>query len=153
MNKSRFFVLIVGFGLFFACGSAEKKVSKLEIKKTEKTISKESDHPGKILYFQFCLACHMENGEGVPNLYPPLIQTDYILGDKKRLIKTVIHGMEGPIEVKGIKYNNIMAKLDYLRDDQIADVLTYIRSNFGNNADPVSVEEVRIARSEGPPTQ
>ena len=50
-----------------------------------------------------------------------------------------------------MKNNNIMAKLDYLRDDQIAEVLSYVRSNFGNNADPVSVEEVRIARSEGPP--
>jgi len=104
-------------------------------------------HPGKIVYMQFCIACHMENGEGVPSLYPPLTQTDYILGEKKRLIDAVIHGIEGPVEVKGEKYNNIMAKLDYLRDEQIAEVLSYIRSNFGNNADAVTMEEVRAARS------
>ncbi len=91
----------------------------------------------------------MENGEGVPSLYPPLTQTEYILGEKKRLIDAVIHGMDGPIEVKGEKYNNIMAKLDYLRDEQIAEVLSYIRSNFGNNADAVTIEEVRAARSAG----
>ena len=91
----------------------------------------------------------MENGEGVPGLYPPLTQTDFILGEKKRLIDIVIHGMEGPTEVKGEKYNNIMAKLDYLRDDQISEVLSYIRSNFGNNADEVTAEEVRAVRSMG----
>lgn len=109
----------------------------------------ESTHPGKIVYIQFCLACHMENGEGVPGLYPPLTQTDYVLGEKARLIGTVLHGMEGEIEVKGEKYNNIMAKLDYLRDQQIADVLTYIRSNFGNNADAVTAGEVQAVRSAG----
>lgn len=118
-------------------------------KQTKKVEKVESIHPGKILYLQFCLACHMENGEGVPSLYPPLVQTEYVLGDKKRLIQTVIHGMEGPIEVKGEKFNNIMAKLDYLRDEQIADVLTYVRSNFGNSADAVSAAEVRAVRSAG----
>jgi mono/diheme cytochrome c family protein len=57
--------------------------------------------------------------------------------------------MEGEIEVKGEKYNNIMAKLDYLRDQQIADVLTYIRSNFGNNATAVTAAEVSAVRSAG----
>jgi len=98
---------------------------------------------------QFCLACHMENAEGVPGLYPPLTQTDYILGDKKRLIRAVLHGLEGPFEVKGIQYNNVMAKLDYLQDQQIADVLTYIRSNFGNNAEAITANEVRMVRNAG----
>ena len=65
-------------------------------------------------------------------MYPPLIQTEMILGEKDSLINIIIHGQEGLIEVKGEQYNNIMAKLDYLKDDQIADVLTYVRSNFGN---------------------
>ena len=82
--------------------------------RTVKVAPKEDVHPGKIVYMQFCMACHMENGEGVPGLYPPLTQTDFILGEKKRLIDIVIHGMEGPTEVKGEKYNNIMAKLDYI---------------------------------------
>ena len=132
-----------------SCSEEKKKPRQMVSQRTVKSEKVEKTHPGKILYMQFCMACHMENGEGVPSLYPPLTQTDYVLGDKRRLIETVIHGMEGPIEVKGEKYNNIMAKLDYLRDEQIADVLTYIRSNFGNSADPVSVSEVSMTRSAG----
>lgn len=149
MEGRRFLIIIIVLVLNFSCGSDENKVTQMEMKRTVKAQKKVSDHPGKVLYFQFCMACHMQNGEGVPNLYPPLIQTEYMLGDKKRLIKTVIYGMEGPVVVKGAKYNSIMAKMDYLQDKQIADVLTYVRSNFGNNADTVTVEEVRIARSEG----
>jgi mono/diheme cytochrome c family protein len=89
----------------------------------------------------------MENGEGVPGLYPPLSQTKYVLGDKEWLIKNILLGQQGPIVVKGEHYNNIMTKLDFLRDKQIAEVLTYVRSNFGNNASAVTEEEVRAVRS------
>lgn len=149
MKGRSFLFLLIVMSIQFSCSTDKKKVPQMVSKKTKKIETKEQVHPGKILYLQFCLACHMENGQGVPGLYPPLIQTEYILGDKKRLIGTVLNGMEGAIEVKGEKYNNIMAKLDYLRDEQIADVLTYIRSNFGNTADAVTASEVRMVRSAG----
>jgi len=133
----------------YSCSTKKKGPPKMVSKQTKKIESSEKTHPGKIIYLQFCLACHMENGEGVPSLYPPLTQTEYVQGDKTRLIKTVLHGMEGTIEVKGEKYNNIMAKLDYLRDQQIADVLTYVRSNFGNSASAVTAGEVQKVRSSG----
>jgi len=142
-------IFLIVLVINFSCSSDKKKGPQMVSKRTKKVEVVENVHPGKILYFQFCLACHMENGEGVPSLYPPLVQTDYVLGDKSRLIKTVIHGMEGPIEVKGEKYNNIMAKLDYLRDEQIADVLTYVRSNFGNSAGAVTPNDVKMVRSAG----
>lgn len=144
-----FFLIVIVFVINFSCSTDKKNVPKMTSKRTEKVKKTAEVHPGKIVYMQFCLACHMENGEGVPSLYPPLIQTEYVLGDKKRLIETVILGIEGPVEVKGEKFNNIMAKLDYLRDEQIAEVLTYIRSNFGNSADAVTASEVRIVRSSG----
>ena len=100
-----------------------------------------------MVYVQFCLACHMEKGEGVPGLYPPIVQTEFVLGEKKKLIDAVLNGMEGLVEVKGQQYNNVMAKMDYLSDEQIADVLTYVRSNFGNNAEAVSINDVKMARS------
>lgn len=135
--------------LGFACSSDNEKRPKMVSKQTKKTEAAEVTHPGKLVYLQFCMACHMENAEGVPGLYPPLTQTDHVLGDKKRLIETVLYGLDGPVEVKGEKYNNVMAKLDYLRDDQIAQVLTYIRSNFGNKAEAVTAEEVRQVRNSG----
>jgi len=147
MEGRGFLIFLIVLILHFSCSSDKKKAPQMVSKRTKKAEMAENIHPGKILYFQFCLACHMENGEGVPSLYPPLVQTDYVLGDKSRLIKTVILGMDGPIEVKGEKYNNIMAKLDYLRDEQIADVLTYIRSNFGNSAGAITPNDVKMVRS------
>lgn len=144
-----FFLIVIVFVINFSCSPDKKEIPKMTSKRTEKVKKVAEVHPGKIVYMQFCLACHMENGEGVPSLYPPLIQTEYVLGDKKRLIETVILGIEGPVEVKGEKFNNIMAKLDYLRDEQIAEVLTYVRSNFGNSADAVTASEVRLVRSSG----
>lgn len=147
MKGVRFFLIVIVFVVNFSCSSDKKEVPKMTSKRTVKAKKPVEVHPGKIVYMQFCLACHMEKGEGVPSLYPPLVQTEYVLGDKKRLIETVINGIEGPVEVKGEKFNNIMAKLDYLRDDQIAEVLTYVRSNFGNNGDSITADEVRMVRS------
>ena len=107
-------------------------------------------HPGKMVYMQFCLACHMENGEGVPGLYPTLAQTEWVLGDKRKMIETVLLGMEGPIKVNGEPFNNVMAKMDYLGDKEISDVLTYIRSNFGNQAEAISVSDVNMVRNSIP---
>lgn len=135
--------------LMFSCESERKDISKPTEVITKKEVIVPKAHPGKVIYMQFCLACHMENGEGVPGMYPPLVQTEYVLGDKARLIKTVLHGMEGPIEVKGEPYNNVMAKLDYLQDQQIADVLSYVRTNFGNQAVEVTSSDVRAVRSAG----
>ena len=82
-----------------------------------------------------------------PNYTPPLVQTELVLGDKKRLIEIILHGQEGIIEVKGQQYNNIMAKLDYLGNKEISEVLSYVRSNFNNNAEDVAINEVKMIRS------
>jgi mono/diheme cytochrome c family protein len=132
-----------------SCSDGQKKNDSNQISQVKKQEKVTKTHPGKMIYMQFCIACHMENGQGVPGLYPTLSQTEWVLGDKKRLIQTVLHGMEGPIEVNGEQFNNVMAKLDYLGDKEIADVLTYVRSNFGNNADAVAPQEVNAVRSGG----
>lgn len=116
----------------------------------QQPVIKEPDHPGKLLYMQFCLSCHMYKGEGVPGLYPPLRQTVAISGDDENLIRIVLSGQEGAIIVNGEPYNNIMTKLDFLTDQQVADVLSYVRSNFGNSYAPVSVEKVKEVRSRLP---
>ena len=67
-------------------------------------------------------------------------------GDKDRLIKIILEGMEGPIEVNGKQYSAVMPQHNFLSDKEIADVLTYIRSDFGNSASPVSEEEVANLR-------
>ncbi len=102
--------------------------------------------PGKKVYNRYCLACHQTDGSGVPGLYPPLQQTDMVLYQKEELIKVILNGMQGPVEVKGEIYNNIMPPHDYLTNEQIADVLSYIRQSFGNDAGSVTAEEVEMLR-------
>lgn len=102
--------------------------------------------PGQLIYEQNCLTCHQANGSGVPNLNPPLRGTDWVLGDKTRLINVLLKGLQGQ-EIEGDMYDNAMPAHDFLNDTQIADVLTYIRSNFGNKADAVTADEVKALRA------
>lgn len=103
---------------------------------------------GKKVYESYCLACHMADGGGVPRMNPPLSKTVYVLGDKKRLIGIVLNGMDEPLEIDGETYSNVMAPHAFLKDQEIADVLTYVRNSFGNKASAVTAEEVKAAREE-----
>lgn len=102
--------------------------------------------PGLAIYKQYCLTCHQVDGSGVPNLNPPLQGTDWVNGDKARLIGVLLKGLQN-VEIEGEPYDNVMPAHDFLTDQQIADVLTYIRSNFGNKATAVSAPEVKEQRS------
>jgi len=101
---------------------------------------------GKKVYTNVCLACHMADGSGVPNMNPPLIKTTYVLGDKTALIKIVLNGFDEDVQINGQTYSNTMTPHSDLSDQQIADVLTYVRNSFGNKASPVTVAEVTRAR-------
>lgn len=106
-----------------------------------------ANHPGKKVYDSVCLVCHMADGSGVPGMHPPLIQTDWVNGDKERLIDITLNGMSGKIEVDGEIYNSLMPPHSHLSDRQIADVLTYIRQSFGNNASEITIQEVQKVRN------
>ena len=98
-----------------------------------------------------CFTCHQTNGEGLAGQFPPLAGSDWVLGDKEKLIKISMYGLMGEIEVNGVKYNNVMAPPGIppgsLTDDQIANVLTYIRNEWGNSASAVSADEVATVRA------
>jgi len=102
--------------------------------------------PGAIVYQTYCAACHQKNGKGAAGRFPPLAGTDWVTGDKSRLIQIILNGMEGEIMVNGEGYNNVMPQHSFLSDEEIARVLTYIRQHFGNNASAVTVEEVEALR-------
>jgi mono/diheme cytochrome c family protein len=101
---------------------------------------------GKKVYGQYCLTCHQADGGGVPKLNPPLEKTSWVLGSKTRLIRVVLKGMDSHEEIDGETYSNIMAPFNFLKDQEISDVLTYIRNSFGNKATPVTVGDVRYVR-------
>jgi mono/diheme cytochrome c family protein len=102
---------------------------------------------GKKTYDMVCGACHQADGNGVPGMNPPLSKTEWVLGDKARLINVVLKGLTEPIEINEESYNAIMPAQDYLSDVEIANVLTYIRNNFGNKASAISADEVKAQRT------
>src|SRR5688572_4675277 len=102
---------------------------------------------GKKVYTQYCAACHQVDGGGVPGLNPPLGKTAHVLGSKTKLIRIILKGMNTHEEIDGEVYSNIMAPHNHLTDQQIADVLTYVRNSFGNQAVPVTPGDVKYVRA------
>jgi len=92
----------------------------------------ESISDGKLIYEDFCIQCHLFNGEGIEKIYPPLNNSDYLLKNLDKSIYSIKYGLTGEIIVNGIKYNGVMASQG-LEDDEIADVMNYITNSWDNN--------------------
>lgn len=122
-----------------------------QVKKPAKPVAKTASSAaitrGKALYRQYCISCHQENGSGVPRMNPPLIKTEYVLGDKTRLIGILLNGFNEDVEINGDYYSNPMPSQAALKDDEIADILSYVRNSFGNKASTVSATEVSQVRA------
>ena len=102
---------------------------------------------GKALYEKYCTACHQATGAGLPGAFPPLAKSDYFAKDKKKAIAAVIHGLSGEITVNGQKYNSVMPNLAYLKDEEVADVISYVLNSWGNKAGYVSAKDVAAVRT------
>ncbi|MNQ35307.1 Copper-containing nitrite reductase precursor [compost metagenome] len=100
---------------------------------------------GKQIFGTTCFACHQSEGQGIPNTFPPLAKSDFLNADSKRAIKTILHGLTGEVTVNGKKFNSVMPAQN-LSDDEIANVLTYIYSSWGNNKTEITPEMVKILR-------
>ena len=101
---------------------------------------------GKQLFGAKCAACHQASGLGVAGVFPPLAGADWVLGSEKVLISILLHGIQGEIEVKGNTYKGVMPAFGTLSDDEIAAVLTYVRSDWGNQAKPIGAAAVTAQR-------
>lgn len=104
---------------------------------------------GKKVFDTTCIACHQAGGLGVPGQYPPLVASEWVTGSEERLVRLVLHGLNGPITVKGVEFNNVMAPLGAaLKDEQVANVLSYVRATWGNAAPEVLPETVAKVRAD-----
>ena len=105
---------------------------------------------GKALFSANCITCHQANGEGVAGQYPPLAGSEVETGDAtNQLIAIVLKGLQGPVEIKGKPFNNSMQAWEgQYTDQQLASILTYVRSDWGNNAPAITAEMVKQMRSE-----
>ena len=102
---------------------------------------------GATLFQMNCAACHQPNGEGLRGIFPPLAQSDYLLADKERSIRIALQGTGGPLTVNGIEYQGVMPMPPSLDDAQVAAILTYVRSSWGNRGGPVTTAEVQKTRA------
>ena len=138
-------IIIAGSFLITCSLFAQKKIKK---KPTVSSSNKAASIVrGKVVYQKYCLTCHQADGGGVPDMNPPLINTSYVLGNKQRLIGIVLNGFNERSEIEGETYSNNMPPHSFLTDQQIADVLTFVRNSFANKATVVSADEVKKIRT------
>lgn len=123
----------------YSCGDAPKEAATDGGPMAQPTVAS-----GKDIYMRNCASCHMAGGDGIANVYPPLAKSDY-LSDKNRVITQVMKGSSGEITVNGAKYNGTMPP-QQLNDEEIASVLTYVFTSFGNTGSAVTVDEVKAVR-------
>ena len=105
---------------------------------------------GKKLFSANCVTCHQATGQGQPGQFPPLAGSEFVLGEaSNRLIAIVLKGLQGPVQVKGQSVNNAMQAWEgQYTDQQLAAILTYIRSDWGNNAPEIHPEAIKAMRDE-----
>ena len=109
-------------------------------------ISKEKMASGKKVYQARCQSCHMNEGGGVPGMNAPLRGSQYVAGDKEKLISIVLQGSSAFGNDPSRHYQNTMPSQAVLTDEQIADVLTYVRNSFGNKGTAVAPDDVKTVR-------
>ena len=126
--------------------SNERVLYKPEIQKDEETASGEIP-AGQVVYNTYCAPCHQQDGKGAPGMNPPLAGINMVAGNKEDLINIVLKGYDKPTKINGELYQNVMPPHNFLTDQQIADVLTYIRKSWGNTADEVKPDQVSKVRT------
>jgi mono/diheme cytochrome c family protein len=101
---------------------------------------------GALVYASKCAACHQASGLGIPAVFPPLAASEWVTGSDKVLVQIPLHGVAGGIDVKGATYQGAMPSFSTLSDEEIAAVLTHVRSQWGNQAPPVTASTVKQGR-------
>ncbi len=112
-------------------------VSKIQDAKLSESIAR-----GNEIYTDFCMQCHLPDGKGSPNVFPPLAKSDWLVNKRKESIYAIKYGLSGPIKVNGKTYNSAMTSLG-LEDEEIADVMNYVMNSWGNTQKKiVTIDEV-----------
>lgn len=147
MNKMNFLIAAILLLTITIVSCGEKKTSADDFKLDESNVSpldtKISN--GKKVYEKTCQTCHMVDGNGVPNTFPPLAKSDFFATDKLKMVSNIVNGIKGEITVNGAKYNTEMPK-QIVTDQEAADVATYVLNSFGNGGGEVSLEEVQAIK-------
>jgi mono/diheme cytochrome c family protein len=161
MKANNLLCLIILLALINSCRNRTDSKNQVIVKENEKVIVKmdvpghtraadEYMERGKEVYDRECLVCHMADGSGVPLMYPPVIESESVSGNTDSLIVLILEGMSGPVVIKGEEYNSIMPPMkDVLNDQEVTDLINYLRNSFGNSGELVSPEQVAVIRESG----
>ncbi|UAM96713.1 cytochrome c [Polaribacter litorisediminis] len=135
-------VLLIFFLSYIIYSFTEKEQKYQKINQDSKLI--ESIKRGKEIYIDMCVTCHLPNGQGIPRVFPPLANSDYLLSKRAESIRAIKNGVKGKIVVNGVTYRQIMPPLG-LENDEVADVMNYITNAWGNkNLKMITVNEVEM---------
>ena len=147
--RSRFLPLIAAVSLLAACGGGDGAASDAGGGATPAVASASSVNAEQ-LYQQRCGSCHQANGEGLAGVYPPLMGSEHANASNSAVpVRVVLYGLQGPITVKGVEYNSLMPPYGLgivMSDAEVAAVVTYVRSSWGNSASAVTPEQVTAER-------
>jgi len=168
MKKFHIIKLLLCLALiwFWACERTSQEVGGVSRKQDSKVVAQVTTIPepayvqavapggagsgpdGEALFVQNCAACHQASGAGIPGAFPPLAKSPYVTSDNtERMASIMIYGLSGPIKVLGNDYSGVMAPLGHLKDQELAAIATYVRSAWGNSAEPVAAEVFTNART------
>ena len=114
--------------------------------KIKDNLAKGMADEGQKIYNLYCISCHQKDGKGDGSFYSPLGESDWVTGEKNRLITVLLKGLKGSITVNGKHFDGEMPKFDFLSDADISKVTSYIRLNFNNNAGTLLEKEVASVR-------
>lgn len=143
-------VALVGVMASSALASAQARGAKpaATAKTPPPTAASAAPVDGKRVFLTICATCHMPNGEGVPEKYPPLAGSEWVADDEAKLVRIILHGLTGPVEVAGETFDGLMPPWGpTLKDAEIAAVASYVRSTWGNKTAPVTTAKVMAIRT------
>jgi len=127
-------------------GAVQSIPSKKAVPTPLKRTMEERMSMGQRVFTANCAACHQSNGQGIAGAFPPLAKSDFLMADTDRALGIMLNGLSGKITVNGINYNGVMPKM-VLSDDDIANVLTYIRNSWGNKGDIINLDRVQAVKA------
>lgn len=145
-SVSRALATIAAVGLIACGGDADPAPAGDAPAASQATASTGLD--GEAEYMATCGTCHQADGEGMAGAFPPLTESPIVLAaNPARQIAVILKGMVGPITLKGVEWNSVMAPWEHLTDEQIAAIATYERTSWGHNASAVSAAQVAEVRA------
>ncbi len=136
-------LILVALYLLASCNSENKKDFNQFPDRRDRIRLMQYMQEGRRLYSLHCANCHQPDGNGLARLYPPLRNSDYLKANKSKVICGIKYGQKGPITVNGIEFNQIMPPLPNLTDLEIAEIATYIYTEFADTAQIITMNDVR----------